>query len=116
MMTPTEFSSRLKATPRTPALVNSTISPAMTPDRPYTRAMPSPTSSTRPTSSTAPVFRPYWLISLTRTDTTSFGFNDMTASLDQLVAEGIQLPPDGGVETPVAELHDHAAKEFRLDA
>ena len=31
MMTPTEFSSRLKARPRTPVRVNSTISPAMTP-------------------------------------------------------------------------------------
>src|SRR5262245_11813622 len=116
MMTPTEFSSRLKATPRTLASVNSTISPAMTPDSPYTRAMPSPTSSTRPTSSTAPVFRPYWLISLTRTDTTSFGFNDMTASLDQLVAEGVQLPEDAGVEAPVAELHDQPAQQVRLDA
>src|SRR5438067_13909430 len=78
--------------------------------------MPSPTSSTRPTSSTAPVFRPYWLISLTRTDTTSFGFNDMTASLDQLVAEGIQLPADAGVVPPVAELHDQAAQQVRIDA
>ena len=31
MMMPTEFSSRLKARPRTPVRVNSTISPAMTP-------------------------------------------------------------------------------------
>ena len=34
MMTLTEFSSRLKAWPRTPVRVNSTISPAMTLDRP----------------------------------------------------------------------------------
>ena len=52
MITPTEFSSRLKARPKT-SPGNSTISPDITPDRPYTRAMPSPTSITRPTSRTS---------------------------------------------------------------
>ncbi len=39
--------------PFTPAEGNSTISPACTLSRPYTRAMPSPTDSTWPTSETS---------------------------------------------------------------
>ena len=39
--------------PLTPALGNSTISPAWTLSRPNTRAMPSPTDSTWPTSETS---------------------------------------------------------------
>ena len=39
--------------PFTPALGNSTISPAWTLSRPKTRAMPSPTDSTWPTSETS---------------------------------------------------------------
>ncbi len=49
MITPTDVSSRLKANPLTP-FWNVTISPVMTPERPWTRAIPSPTSRTRPTS------------------------------------------------------------------
>ena len=49
MMTPTDVSSRLKASPLTP-FWNVTISPVITPERPWTRAIPSPTSRTRPTS------------------------------------------------------------------
>ena len=49
MITPTDDSSRLNASPLTP-FSNATISPVITPERPWTRAMPSPTSSTRPTS------------------------------------------------------------------
>ena len=48
--TPTLSSSRFKATARTP-VSNSTSSPARTLFNPYTRAIPSPTCSTVPTSS-----------------------------------------------------------------
>src|SRR6476620_6034645 len=49
MMIPTESSSRLNASPSTPVLVNSTSSLDITLERPYTCAIPSPTSTTRPT-------------------------------------------------------------------
>ena len=51
MTTPTLSSSRFSAMPRMPP-GNSTISPAWTLSRPWTRAMPSPTDSTVPTSET----------------------------------------------------------------
>ena len=50
--TPTLSFSRFNAMPRIP-LGNSTISPACTWSRPYTRAIPSPTDSTWPTSATS---------------------------------------------------------------
>ena len=46
---PTLSDSRFSAMPLTP-LSNSTISPAWTSSRPWARAIPSPTESTRPTS------------------------------------------------------------------
>ena len=46
---PTLSASRFRAMPFTP-LSNSTISPACTSSSPWTRAIPSPTDSTRPTS------------------------------------------------------------------
>src|SRR3954470_5900755 len=50
---PTLSRSRFRAMPFTPALGNSTISPAWTLSRPNTRAMPSPTERTWPTSETS---------------------------------------------------------------
>ena len=50
MMQPISSSSRLKAIPSTPP-VNSNSSFAIARGRPFTRAMPSPASMTRPTSS-----------------------------------------------------------------
>ncbi len=52
MTTPTLSVSRLRAMPFEPSS-NSTISPAWTWSRPYTRATPSPTESTCPTSATS---------------------------------------------------------------
>src|SRR5262249_44172501 len=50
---PTLSRSRFRAMPFTPAFGNSTISPAWTLSRPWTRAMPSPTDSTWPMSETS---------------------------------------------------------------
>src|SRR5262245_9624121 len=79
------------------------------------RAMPSPTSSTRPTSCTSSLAR-YWLISVRRTETISSGLNLITASLDQLVAEGFDLVADTGVVLEVADAHGHAPEQVRIDA
>src|SRR5215210_4774893 len=110
MMTATDDSSRLKASPRMLVEVNSTISPAMTPDRPYTRAIPSPTSSTRPTSRTSwPDPRP--VISRWRTETISSGLNFIAAPRQQLIADGLDPVPDRAVEHLVADLDDHPAQK-----
>src|SRR5947208_1052761 len=78
------------------------------------RAMPSPTSSTRPISSTSVVL-PYWSISLRRTETISSGLNFMTATLNQLIADGVQLVLHAGVVAPVADLHDESAQQVGVD-
>src|SRR4051812_50048355 len=102
MMRPTAFSSRLNASPRTPVRVNSTSSPAMTLARPYTRAMPSPTSSTRPTSVACRRLL-NWLISLERTETISSALNLMGASFQELVRELVEAGLYGGVQIPSAD-------------
>src|SRR5260370_24973129 len=79
------------------------------------RAMPSPTSSTRPTSRASSLAR-YWLISVCSTETISSALNLMTAFLDDLVADVLQLRTDRPVIHPVADLDDQAAEQFRIDA
>src|SRR5438874_10802700 len=77
--------------------------------------MPSPTSSTRPTSRDSSCWR-YWPISCVSTDTISSVLNlDMSAPLDQLFANGLQPRPHRGVVEPVADANDDAAQEGRLD-
>src|SRR3954471_12830753 len=110
MMTATDDSSRLKASPRILVEVNSTISPAMAADRPYTRAMPSPTSRTRPTSRTS-CPDPSPLISRVRTETISSGLNFIAAPRQQLIADGIDPVPDRAVEHLVADLDDHPPQQ-----
>src|SRR5437764_2258564 len=78
------------------------------------RAMPSPTSRTRPTSST-PTSLPYWSISFRRTETISSGLNLMAAALDQLIADDVQLMADAGIVEPVAHLHDHTPEQVGID-
>src|SRR5579885_3126848 len=78
--------------------------------------MPSPTSSTRPTSRVSSCWR-YSLISCVRTDTISSVLNlAMTAPLDQLLANVLQPRPHRGVVQPVADAHHHAAQQRRIDA
>src|SRR5262249_38991954 len=114
MMTPTEFSSRLNASPRTFVRVNSTISLDMTLEMPYTRAMPSPTSRTLPTSRLSTCARYCWISSV-RTDTISSALNLMATSLDELLFDGFEPRPDRQVHQLVAGLDLHPAQEFRID-
>src|SRR5436309_9874806 len=76
--------------------------------------MPSPTSSTRPTSRVsrrAPKLR----ISSVRTDVISSALNFMTASRDDLVLQVVQTGAHGGVDLLVADADLHAAEQGRVD-
>src|SRR3954447_3044329 len=76
--------------------------------------MPSPTSSTRPTSR-AETSAPAPRISLASTETISPTLNAMTAPLDQLVPDGLQPGPHAGVVDPVADADDEPAQQVRVD-
>src|SRR3954452_1154971 len=75
--------------------------------------MPSPTSSTRPTSRDSTVARVPW-ISPIRMEVISSARNAMTAPLDELVADHVELGTDAGVIDPVADPHDQPAQQFRI--
>src|SRR5436309_1974299 len=79
------------------------------------RAMPSPTSRTRPTSRDS-TSRPRFRIWSVRTETISPGLNLITASLDELVPNSVDAAAHAGVVQPVAHLHDQPPQEVRLDA
>src|SRR5450755_3716089 len=79
------------------------------------RAMPSPTSRTRPISCVSSLPR-MSVISCWRTETISLGLNRMTASLDELVPHLFQARPNAGVVKHVADLHRQAAQQVRIDA
>src|SRR5260370_11957720 len=78
------------------------------------RAMPSPISSTRPTSSAWSLER-YWSISVWRTETISSALNLITASLNELFADIVQPALDRRIELPVANLDDHAGNQVGID-
>src|SRR5262249_47033372 len=78
------------------------------------RAMPSPTSRTRPTSRDS-TSRPVRAICSRRTETISPGLNLITTSLNQLVPHCLQPRADAGIVEPVAYLHDQSAQEVRID-
>src|SRR5687767_10946605 len=109
MMMPTEVSSRLNANPMVPP-GNCTISPDITPERPYTRAMPSPTSSTRPTSRTS-ICDWKCSISCWTTEAISSALNLMDAPVDHLRPHLFQLHGDGRVIDGVADPQHHAADQ-----
>src|SRR4051794_20861585 len=118
MMTDTELSSRLNASPFTFACGKSTNSPAITSFSPYTRAMPSPTSSTRPDDRTsvfcpAERIRSIRMLVISPADCLS---SAIAATRHQGVAEGVQAGADGRVVHPVADLHHQTAEQLRLDA
>src|SRR3954451_3213676 len=112
-MTPTDDSSRFSAIPLTP-LEKATISPVITPDRPWTRAIPSPTSRTRPTSVRV---TSAWNCSISRwmTEVISSALNFMGLPFDQSSAELFEVAADRGVVDVVADLDDQAADERRVD-
>src|SRR4051794_35840513 len=113
MITPTDDSSRLSAMPFTP-LSNATISPVITPESPWIRAMPSPTSSTRPTS-----VRVTWAwncsISRWMTEVISSALNFMRLPFDQSLAELFESVSDRGVVQIVADLDDQPPDQGRVD-
>src|SRR3954453_20141444 len=113
MITPTDDSSRFSAMPLTP-LENATISPVITPESPWIRAMPSPTSSTRPTS-----VRVTWAwncsISRWMTEVISSALNFMRLPFDQSLAELFQSVADRGIVEVVADLDDQAADQAGVD-
>src|SRR5258708_40145734 len=113
MITPTDDSSRLNARPRTP-FANVTISPVITPDRPCTRAVPSFTSSTRPTSV---LVTSAWNCSISRwiTEVISSALNFMALSFDEAVAELLEPRPDRGVIDVVADLDDQPSDQRGVD-
>src|SRR5947209_8907838 len=75
--------------------------------------MPSPTSSTRPSSRTSSLAR-YWSISDCSTETISSALNLITTSRDDLVANILQLGLDGFVIEPIADAYDQAAEQIRV--
>src|SRR4051812_40625210 len=119
MITPTDDSSRLNASPRTfspaPEPSNSTISPVITPERPWTRAMPSPTSSTTPTSVRV---TSAWNCSIScwMTDVISSALNfGIRLPFDQALSELFQTVADRGVVDVVAHLDAQPADQGRVD-
>src|SRR5579871_6870614 len=78
------------------------------------RAIPSPTSSTRPTSRTSIPER-YWSISACRTETISSALNLMTASRDELVPKVVEACADRAVVDPVAHVYYEAADQLGID-
>src|SRR5690242_10736644 len=75
--------------------------------------MPSPTSSTSPTSRDSSCW-PYWLISCWRTRTISSASKRMAASREKLVLERLDAGADGGVDHMVADLKAAAAQTGRV--
>src|SRR5215203_2999906 len=76
--------------------------------------MPSPTSSTRPTSV---AWRRLlnWLISLERTETISSALNLMGASFQELVRELVEAGLHGAVELPVGDADEYPADQVRVN-
>src|SRR4029078_10743336 len=78
------------------------------------RAMPSPTSSPRPTSSVWTCER-YCSISVCRTETISSALNLITASFDELFLQVFQFGSQRAVVAPVVDADDHAAQQRGID-
>src|SRR3954452_15982601 len=108
-MTPTDDSSRFSAIPLTPFL-NAIISPAMTPERPYTRAMPSPTSRTVPTSLRV-ISGENCSISRWMTELISSALNFMRLPFDQSMAKLCESVLHRRIIKVVANLDDQAADQ-----
>jgi hypothetical protein len=92
---PTLSASRFSTSPASvsPSVpTNSTSSPAIERDRPYTRAMPSPTVSTVPTSETSAALSMFWICFLMIWEISS-ALSCMGTSLDP----GAIPTPEGGL-------------------
>src|SRR5215210_5954974 len=122
---PTLSSSRLNARPTTPCS-NSSRSSETAFSRPWTRAMPSPTWSTEPTSARS-VWTSYSSIRLLRIDVISSGRSFKALSCDwvvaslvcargQFVAELLEPAAHARVDAQRAGLQDDPADQVRVDA
>src|SRR6266480_3215205 len=76
--------------------------------------MPSPTSSTLPTSRASSCPR-YCSISVCNTEKISSALNLMTASRYKLVPNRLEPGANRGVIQPIAHAHDHATEQLRID-
>src|ERR1051326_4424953 len=118
-MTPTDSSSRFRAMPMTFCLVNSTSSSAPTLPRPYTRAMPSPTWTTEPTSRVSTAEEKFAICS-TRMELISSVGAAILEYLCQLPREGLPQAVDPPTHTIVDDLvansRDDPANDRRIDA
>src|SRR3990172_2513140 len=117
-MTPTFSSSRLRARPMTP-LGNSTSSLAITLERPWMRAMPSPASTTVPTL-VAVTSAPNFSICSLRMDVISSGRTAISTTPSRLAGRArelalqrYQLAPRAAVDQPVPDAGDQAAQDLR---
>src|SRR5215204_75315 len=112
--TPTLSSSRLNAMPTTPCS-NSSRSRETAFSRPCTRAMPSPTWSTVPTSERS-VWTSYCSILDLRIDVISSGrsFN-FSAPCHEVVSQTVEAAAHAGVEAMRADLEDDAADQRGVD-
>src|SRR5215213_10602737 len=110
MMQPISVSSRLKATPSSP-LGNSSSSLAIVRGRPDTRAMPSPVSMTRPTSSrsTDGVQPSTFLRSASAMTLGSIRFDAILVSAPKCVLGVFEAARHRAVEDEVVDARHHAA-------
>src|SRR3954470_12710087 len=122
MMQPISASSRLNATPSSPP-GNSSSSLAIVRGRPATRAMPSPVSMTRPTSSrsTDGVQLSTFLRSASAMTLGSIRLDAISSSAPECVLGVFEAARYGAVEDEVVDASDHAADhgwihdDLRLD-
>src|SRR5262245_8542948 len=112
MAAPMESSSRLSTCPCTPPS-NSSISAAMALERPWMRAMPSPTSSTVPTSETSSWLR-YSSICLRMTEAISSDLIFIAAAPHHGVAEALQPAAQRAVVDRVPDAEHEPAQQLGL--
>src|SRR5262249_11162420 len=75
--------------------------------------MPSPTSSTRPTSTTSTLLL-YCSISLVRTEAISLALNLMTASHEDLIADVLEFRTHRGIVLPIADADANAGDQLGI--
>src|SRR6201999_1847598 len=112
---PTLSRSRFRAMPLTPAAGNSTISPAWTLSRPKTRAMPSPTDSTWPTSETSASSPKLAIWDLRMAEISAARISMVLRSLEGEF-QGVELRLERGVEQTGADPHLDPAEDGGVDA
>src|SRR5499427_4829064 len=118
---PTLSSSRFSTRPTTPPWPKSSSSPAIAASRPYTRAMPSPASSTVPVSVTATFLskpsislRMIWLISSARICMGFLPFCSLSL-VEEPRAQVFELGADAAVQHQITDARDDASDQVAVD-